>query len=149
MVWKDYRITAPMMDSQTRQMELVVQSPPTALSFRWRKVPRPPGLRGCQRWKQTRTISPTLAPSDTILGDIWLEDNNGNIVYRCYGITALSDVLITRSEGVSYWQYHRGDTHYLVLKKSGGGAERLPGGGFYRPLQAAGLRISGWAPMAM
>ena len=62
---------------------------------------------------------PTVAPSDT-LRDLWLEDNDGSIVYRCYGITALSDVLITRSEGVSYWQYHRGDTHYLVLKKAAG-----------------------------
>lgn len=133
LVWKDY--STALMESQTRQMELVVQSLADSIEFSLeeyldRLTPRLP------RWKQTRTISPRWP--QRYLSDLWLEDNDGNIVYRCYGITALSDVLITRSEGVSYWQYHRGDTHYLVLKKRRG-AERLPGGGFHHSLQAAGL----------
>ena len=36
------------MDSQTRQMELVVQSLADSIEFSLEEYPRPPGLRGCQ-----------------------------------------------------------------------------------------------------
>ena len=116
LVWKDYRTA--LMESQTRQMELVVQSLADSIEFSLdeyidrlnsavSKVENDPEAR------------PTLARSDTLC-DIWLEDNDGNITYNCYGVTAVSDVLITKSEGIAYWQYHSGDTHYLVLKKAVG-----------------------------
>lgn len=116
LVWKDY--STALMESQTRQMELVVQSLADSIEFSLEEyLDRLDSA--VAKVEANPDDKPTLAPSDT-LRDIWLEDNDGSIVYRCYGITALSDVLITRSEGVSYWQYHRGDTHYLVLKKAAG-----------------------------
>ena len=116
LVWKDY--STALMESQTRQMELVVQSLADSIEFSLEEyLDRLDSA--VAKVEANPDDKPTLAPSDT-LRDLWLEDNNGNIVYSCYGITALSDVLITRSEGVSYWQYHRGDTHYLVLKKAVG-----------------------------
>ena len=116
LVWKDY--STALMDSQTRQMELVVQSLADSIEFSLEEyLDRLDSA--VAKVEANPDYKPTLAPSDT-LRDLWLEDNDGNIVYSCYGITALSDVLITRSEGVSYWQYHRGDTHYLVLKKAVG-----------------------------
>ena len=116
LVWKDY--STALMESQTRQMELVVQSLADSIEFSLEEyLDRLDSA--VAKVEANPDDKPMLAPSDT-LRDIWLEDNDGSIVYRCYGITALSDVLITRSEGVSYWQYHRGDTHYLVLKKAAG-----------------------------
>ena len=116
LVWKDY--STALMESQTRQMELVVQSLADSIEFSLEEyLDRLDSA--VAKVEANPDDKPTLAPSDT-LRDIWLEDNDGSVVYRCYGITALSDVLITRSEGVSYWQYHRGDTHYLVLKKAAG-----------------------------
>jgi len=116
LVWKDY--STALMESQTRQMELVVQSLADSIEFSLEEyLDRLDSA--VAKVEANPNYKPTVAPSDT-LRDIWLEDNDGNIVYRCYGITALRDVLITRSEGVSYWQYHRGDTHYLVLKKAAG-----------------------------
>ena len=116
LVWKDY--STALMESQTRQMELVVQSLADSIEFSLEEyLDRLDSAAA--KVEANPDDKPMLSPSDT-LRDIWLEDNNGSIVYRCYGITALSDVLITRSEGVSYWQYHRGDTHYLVLKKAVG-----------------------------
>ena len=116
LVWKDY--STALMESQTRQMELVVQSLADSIEFSLEEyLDRLDSA--VAKVEANPDDKPTLAPSDT-LRDLWLEDNDGSIVYRCYGITALSDVLITRSEGVSYWQYHRGDTHYLVLKKAVG-----------------------------
>ena len=116
LVWKDY--STALMESQTRQMELVVQSLADSIEFSLEEyLDRLDSA--VAKVEANPDDKPTVAPSDT-LRDIWLEDNDGSIVYRCYGITALSDVLITRSEGVSYWQYHRGDTHYLVLKKAAG-----------------------------
>ena len=116
LVWKDY--STALMDSQTRQMELVVQSLADSIEFSLEEyLDRLDSA--VAKVEANPDDKPTVAPSDT-LRDLWLEDNDGSIVYRCYGITALSDVLITRSEGVSYWQYHRGDTHYLVLKKAAG-----------------------------
>ena len=111
LVWKDY--STALMESQTRQMELVVQSLADSIEFSLEEyLDRLDSA--VAKVEANPDYKPTLAPSDT-LSDLWLEDNDGNIVYSCYGITALSDVLITRSEGVSYWQYHRGDTHYLCL----------------------------------
>ena len=116
LVWKDY--STALMDSQTRQMELVVQSLADSIEFSLEEyLDRLDSAAA--KVEANPDYKPTLAPSDT-LSDIWLEDNDGNIVYSCYGITALSDVLITWSDGVSYWQYHRGGTHYLVLKKAVG-----------------------------
>ena len=116
LVWKDY--STALMESQTRQMELVVQSLADSIEFSLEEyLDRLDSA--VAKVEANPNYKPTVAPSDT-LRDIWLEDNDGSIVYRCYGITALSDVLITRSDGVSYWQYHRGDTHYLVLKKAAG-----------------------------
>ena len=32
-------------------------------------------------------------------------------------VAPVCDVLLTRTEKISYWQYHQGDRHYLVLKE--------------------------------
>ena len=112
LVWKDY--STALMESQTRQMELVVHVlEGTDLAVLYRAG----GFQtfsleeyldrldsAAAKVEANPDYKPMLSPSDT-LRDIWLEDNDGSIVYRCYGITALSDVLITRSQGVSYWQY--------------------------------------------
>lgn len=135
LVWKDY--STALMESQTRQMELVVQSLADSIEFSLEEyLDRLDSA--VAKVEANPDYKPTLAPSDT-LRDIWLEDNDGSIVYSCYGITALSDVLITRSEGVSYWAVPPGRYPLPGAEKSGGEAERLPGGGFHHPLQAAGL----------
>ena len=116
MVWKDYRTA--MMDSQTRQMELVVQS--TADSIRVlleEYADRLDSIAG--KAEASKAFRPTVARSDTIR-DVWLENSNGEVIYSCYGISAVCDVLITRTEDISYWQYHSGDEHYLVMKKKAG-----------------------------
>ena len=116
-VWQDYRTA--LMTSQTRQMELVVQSAADSIRVLLEeyadrldsiaeKVAADAGLR------------PTVARSDTIR-DVWLENSNGEVVYSCYELSAVCDVLITRTEKISYWQYHSGDEHYLVMKKQAGG----------------------------
>ena len=117
MVWKDYRTA--MMDSQTRQMELVVQS--TADSIRVlleEYADRLDSIAG--KAEASKAFRPTVARSDTIR-DVWLENSNGEVIYSCYGLSAVCDVLITRTEDISYWQYHSGDEHYLVMKKKAGG----------------------------
>ena len=117
MVWKDYRTA--MMDSQTRQMELVVQS--TADSIRVlleEYADRLDSIAG--KAQASKAFRPTVARSDTIR-DVWLENSNGEVIYSCYGLSAVCDVLITRTENISYWQYHSGDEHYLVMKKKAGG----------------------------
>ena len=116
MVWKDYRTA--MMDSQTRQMELVVQS--TADSIRVlleEYADRLDSIAG--KAEGSKAFRPTVARSDTIR-DVWLENSSGEVIYSCYGISAVCDVLITRTEDISYWQYHSGDEHYLVMKKKAG-----------------------------
>lgn len=116
MVWKDYRTA--MMDSQTRQMELVVQS--TADSIRVlleEYADRLDSIAG--KAEASKAFRPTVARSDTIR-DVWLENSNGEVIYSCYGLSAVCDVLITRTEDISYWQYHSGDEHYLVMKKKAG-----------------------------
>lgn len=116
MVWKDYRTA--MMDSQTRQMELVVQS--TADSIRVlleEYADRLDSIAG--KAEASKAFRPTVTRSDTIR-DVWLENSNGEVIYSCYGLSAVCDVPITRTEDISYWQYHSGGEHYLVMKKKAG-----------------------------
>ena len=114
--WQDYK--SALMDSQTRQMELVVQS--TADSIQFSLAEYTDRLDAAvEKVRTDPQTHPSLARSDT-LADLWLEDAEGNITYRCYGVTPICDVLITRTERISYWQYHQGDHHYLVLKESVG-----------------------------
>ena len=114
--WNDYR--SALIDSQTRQLELVVQS--TADSIQFSLDEYADRLDAAADKLRTNPLSrPTLARSDT-LTDLWIEDSDGNVIYRCYGLTPMCDVLITRTSSISYWQYHRGDRHYLVMKKAVG-----------------------------
>lgn len=114
--WNDYRNA--LIDSQTRQLELVVQS--TADSIQFSLDEYADRLDAAADKLRTNPLSrPTLARSDT-LTDLWIEDGDGNVIYRCYGLTPMCDVLITRTSNISYWQYHRGDRHYLVMKKAVG-----------------------------
>lgn len=116
LVWKDY--STALMESQTRQMELVVQSLADSIEFSLEEyLDRLDSA--VAKVEANPDYKPSLAQSDT-LADIWLEDNDGNVIYRCYGLTAVGDVLLTRTSDISYWQYHSGDTHYLVLKKDVG-----------------------------
>ena len=114
--WNDYRNA--LIDSQTRQLELVVQS--TADSIQFSLDEYADRLDAAADKLRVNPLSrPTLARSDT-LTDLWIEDSDGNVIYRCYGLTPMCDVLITRTSSISYWQYHRGDRHYLVMKKAVG-----------------------------
>ena len=114
--WNDYRNA--LIDSQTRQLELVVQS--TADSIQFSLDEYADRLDAAADKLRTNPLSrPTLARSDT-LADLWIENSDGNVIYRCYGLTPMCDVLITRTSSISYWQYHRGDRHYLVMKKAVG-----------------------------
>ncbi len=111
--WRDYK--SALMDSQTRQMELVVQS--TADSIQFSLAEYTDRLDAvADKVRENPRLRPNLARSDT-LADIWIEDAEGNRTYQCYGVTPVCDVLITRTERISYWQYHQGDHHYLVLKE--------------------------------
>ena len=114
--WNDYRNA--LIDSQTRQLELVVQS--TADSIQFSLDEYADRLDAAADKLRTNPLSrPSLARSDT-LADLWIENSDGNVIYRCYGLTPMCDVLITRTSSISYWQYHRGDRHYLVMKKAVG-----------------------------
>ena len=111
--WQDYK--SALMDSQTRQMELVVQS--TADSIQFSLAEYTDRLdAAAEKVRTDPQTHPGLARSDT-LADLWLEDSEGNIIYRCYGVAPVCDVLITSTGRISYWQYHQGDHHYLVLKE--------------------------------
>ena len=111
--WQDYK--SALMDSQTRQMELVVQS--TADSIQFSLAEYTDRLdAAADKVRENPRLRPNLARSDT-LADIWIEDAEGNRTYQCYGVAPVCDVLITRTERISYWQYHQGDHHYLVLKE--------------------------------
>ena len=111
--WQDYK--SALMDSQTRQMELVVQSTADSIQFSLAEYTDrlDAAVEKVRTDPQTR---PGLARSDT-LADLWLEDAEGNIIYRCYGVAPVCDVLITSTGRISYWQYHQGDHYYLVLKE--------------------------------
>lgn len=116
MVWNDYRTA--LMESQTSQMELVVQSLADSIQFSLDEYAD--HLESAvQKVEQNDAFRPSLARSDT-LSDIWLEDRDGRVYYSCHGVTADCDVLLTRTQDISYWQYHSGDTYYLVLKKLAG-----------------------------
>ena len=111
--WRNYK--SALMDSQTRQMELVVQS--TADSIQFSLAEYTDRLdAAAEKVRTDPQTHPGLARSDT-LADLWLEDAEGNIIYRCYGVAPVCDVLITSTGRISYWQYHQGDRHYLVLKE--------------------------------
>ena len=113
LVWRDYRTA--LMESQTRQLELVVQSLADSIEFSLDEYTDRLDS-AARKVSEEHNLRPGLARSDT-LRDIWIEDSEGNITYSCYGLIAVRDVLLTRTDTVSYWQYHRGDTHYLVLKR--------------------------------
>ena len=113
LVWKDYRTA--LMESQTRQMELVVQSLADSIEFSLDEYADRLDS-SANKLKDNPSARLNLARSDT-LSDIWIEDRDGNVIYSCYGVTAVSDVLLTQTHDISYWQYHSGDTHYLVMKK--------------------------------
>ena len=113
LVWQDYRTA--LMESQTRQLELVVQSLADSIEFSLEEYTDRLDS-AARKVTEEHNLRPGLARSDT-LRDIWIEDSEGNITYSCYGVTASCDVLLTRTDTVSYWQYHSGDTHYLVLKR--------------------------------
>ena len=111
--WKDYRTA--LMDSQTRQLELVVQSISDSIQFSLAEcTDRLDAAADKLRANPDSKLS--LARSDTLL-DLWIEDTDGVVVSTCYGLTPVCDVLLTQSGTISYWQYHRGDHHYLVLKE--------------------------------
>ena len=114
--WRDYRDT--LIESQTRQLELVVQS--FADIMRYTLTEYAARLdAAAQKVRQSPAVLPNLSASDTIV-DLWLEDADGNITARRYGVQADCDVLLTRTDGISFWQYHSGDRHYLVLKENAG-----------------------------
>ena len=114
--WRDYRDT--LIESQTRQLELVVQS--FADIMRYTLTEYAARLdAAAQKVRQSPAVLPNLSASDTIV-DLWLEDADGNITARRYGVQADCDVLLTRTDGISFWQYHSGDRHYLVLKEKAG-----------------------------
>ncbi len=117
MVWKDYR--AALIDSQTRQMELVVQSLADSIQFSLAEYDdRLEAV--AQKLEDNPNVHLSLARSDTLC-DLWLENENGEVTSSCYGVTAICDVMLTDSgEGITYWQYHSGDRHYLVMKKQVG-----------------------------
>ena len=78
LVWKDY--STALMESQTRQMELVVQSLADSIEFSLEEyLDRLDSA--VAKVEANPDYKPTVAPSDT-LRDIWLEDNDGSIVYR-------------------------------------------------------------------
>ena len=113
LVWQDYRTA--LMESQTRQLELVVQSLADSIEFSLDEYTDRLDS-AARKVSEEHNLRPGLARSDT-LRDIWIEDSEENITYSCYGVTASCDVLLTRTDTVSYWQYHSGDNHYLVLKR--------------------------------
>lgn len=76
LVWKDY--STALMESQTRQMELVVQSLADSIEFSLEEyLDRLDSA--VAKVEANPDDKPTLAPSDT-LRDIWLEDKDGSIV---------------------------------------------------------------------
>ena len=117
MVWKDYRTA--MMDSQTRQMELVVQS--TADSIRVlleEYADRLDSIAGkAEASKAFRPRWPGAIPSGT---SGWKTATARSST----AATASAPSAMSSSPGrrtSPYWQYHSGDEHYLVMKKKAGG----------------------------
>lgn len=111
--WKDYKST--LISSQTQQMELVVQSISDSIRFSLEEyTDRLDAAAGKLRENPSQPLN--LSRSDSIT-DLWVEDAEGNIVYSRYGVRLVCDVLLTQDGKISYWQYHQGDHHYLVLKE--------------------------------
>ena len=111
--WKDYKST--LINSQTQQMELVVQSISDSIRFSLEEyTDRLDAAAGKLRENPSQSLN--LSRSDSIT-DLWVEDAEGNIVYSRYGVRLVCDVLLTQDGKISYWQYHQGDHHYLVLKE--------------------------------
>lgn len=111
--WKDYKST--LINSQTQQMELVVQSISDSIRFSLEEyTDRLDAAAGKLRENPSQPLN--LSRSDSIT-DLWVEDTEGNIVYSRYGVRLVCDVLLTQDGKISYWQYHQGDHHYLVLKE--------------------------------
>ncbi len=114
--WNDYRDT--LIQSQTRQLELVVQSFADVMRYTLTEYTARLDA-AAQKVQQAPDTLPNLSVSDTIV-DLWLEDADGNITARRHGVEAERDVLLTRTGNITFWQYHKGDRHYLVLKESAG-----------------------------
>ena len=111
--WKDYKST--LISSQTQQMELVVQSISDSIRFSLEEyTDRLDAAAGKLRENPSQPLN--LSRSDSIT-DLWVENAEGNIVYSRYGVRLVCDVLLTQDGKISYWQYHQGDHHYLVLKE--------------------------------
>ena len=111
--WRDYKST--LISSQTQQMELVVQSISDSIRFSLEEyTDRLDAAAGKLRENPSQPLN--LSRSDSIT-DLWVEDAEGNIVYSRYGVRLVCDVLLTQDGKISYWQYHQGDHHYLVLKE--------------------------------
>lgn len=115
-VWQDYRTA--LMDSQTRQMELMVQSLTDSIQFSLGEYTDRLDA-AAEKLRQDPAARPNLARSDTLC-DLWVEDADGVVTYSCYGLTPVCDVLLTDGGDITYWQYHSGDQHYLVLKRAVG-----------------------------
>ena len=100
MVWQDYRTA--LIDSQTRQMELVVQSLADSIQFSLEEYNDRLDA-AAQKLAENPDVRLSLARSDT-LRDVWIEDGNGEVVYSCYGVTAECDLMLTDSgSGITYW----------------------------------------------
>ena len=111
--WKDYKST--LINSQTQQMELVVQSISDSIRFSLEEyTDRLDAAADKLRENPSQPLN--LSRSDSIT-DLWVENAEGNIVYSRYGVRLICDVLLTQDGKISYWQYHQGDHHYLVLKE--------------------------------
>lgn len=114
--WNNYCDT--LIQSQTRQLELVVQSFADVMRYTLTEYTARLDA-AAQKVQQAPDTLPNLSVSGTIV-DLWLEDADGNITARRHGVEAERDVLLTRTGNITFWQYHKGDRHYLVLKESAG-----------------------------
>ncbi len=114
--WQDYRDR--LIESQTRQLELLVRSFSDIMRYTLTEYTARLDA-AVQKVQQNPDVMPNLSVSDTV-ADLWIENPDGNIVKRCYGVEAVCDTLLTSTEGLEIWQYHNGDRHYLVLKKKAG-----------------------------
>ena len=111
--WHSYRDS--LIESQTRQLELVVQSFADVMRYTLTEYTARLDA-AAEKLRTNPDAIPNLSRSSTIR-DLWIEDADGIVISSRYGVTADCDVLLTRTEGISYWQYHNGDRHYLVLKE--------------------------------
>lgn len=111
--WHSYRDS--LIESQTRQLELVVQSFADVMRYTLTEYTARLDA-AAEKLRSNPDVLPNLSRSSTIR-DLWVEDADGVVTASRYGVTADCDVLLTQTEGISYWQYHSGDRHYLVLKE--------------------------------